>query len=216
MAPSTPSGDREARPRLIVIDGPGKGRSYTLTDAVFTVGRQEGSDLQILTAAVSRRHCEIHRREDGYELVDVGSARGTFVNSLPVGRHTLAHGDFLQISTTSLVFLHENRGRCVDGGAGRITGGQHRGGETEGWGVFSEAGPRLRHHPRFGGGEPCHAAPADLHRPRRRRRLHRVFAGRVRHRQRAGDAGLHRASPRADGPFCGGQLRHPVGDAAGK
>ncbi len=95
------------RPRLIVIDGPGKGQNYVLGAAVFTIGRQEANDLQILEAAVSRRHCEIHRQGDEYELRDVGSARGTFVNNVPVGRRTLAHGDFLQISTTSLVYLHE-------------------------------------------------------------------------------------------------------------
>ena len=101
------SGAPSTHPRLIVIDGPGKGQSVELGDAVFTIGRQEASDLQILTAAVSRRHCEIHRQGDAYELRDVGSARGSFVNGVPVGRQMLAHGDFLQISTTSLVFLHE-------------------------------------------------------------------------------------------------------------
>ncbi len=107
MERSTPSGEHAVRPRLIVIDGPGKGQSYVLGGAVFTIGRQEVNDLQILEVAVSRRHCEIHRHGDEYELRDVGSARGTFINNVPVGRHSLAHGDFVQISTTSLVFLHE-------------------------------------------------------------------------------------------------------------
>ena len=107
MERSTPAGEHALRPRLIVIDGPGRGQSYVLEGAVFTIGRQEANDLQILEAAVSRRHCEIHRQGDEYELRDMGSARGTFVNNVPVGRQTLAHGDFLQISITSLVFLHE-------------------------------------------------------------------------------------------------------------
>ncbi|MEM7586836.1 MAG: sigma 54-interacting transcriptional regulator [Acidobacteriota bacterium] len=107
MEQSTPAGEGTVRPRLIVIDGPGKGQRYVLEEAVFAIGRQDANDLQILESAVSRRHCEIHRQGDDYELRDVGSARGTFVNGVPVGSHTLAHGDFLQISTTSLVFLHE-------------------------------------------------------------------------------------------------------------
>ncbi len=95
------------QPKLVVVDGSGRGRSYPLEDEVFTIGRQDANDLQVLEAAVSRRHCEIHRLGDDYQLRDAGSARGTFVNGVPVNRHTLAHGDFLQISTTALVFLHE-------------------------------------------------------------------------------------------------------------
>lgn len=95
-------------PKLVVVDGPGKGRSYPLEDEVFAIGRQDTSDLQILEAAVSRRHCEIHRLgDDAYELRDAGSTHGTFVNGVPVRRHTLAHGDFLQLSTTALVFLYD-------------------------------------------------------------------------------------------------------------
>ena len=107
MRRPTPSGDHAARPRLIVIDGPGKGQSYALDESVFAIGRQETNDLQILTAAVSRRHCEIVRQGDEYALRDLGSARGTFVNRVPIGRQILAHGDFVQISTSSLVFMHE-------------------------------------------------------------------------------------------------------------
>ena len=95
------------RPKLVVVDGPGRGQSYPVEDEVFTIGRQDGNDLQVLEAAVSRRHCEIRRLEDAWELRDVGSARGTFVNGLPVSRHPLTHGDFLQVGATALVFLHE-------------------------------------------------------------------------------------------------------------
>lgn len=93
--------------KLIIVDGLGRGRSYLLEGEIFTIGRQDNSDLQVLDAAVSRRHCEIRRRGDAYELRDAGSTRGTFLNGVPVGRHMLAHGDFLQICTTALVFLHE-------------------------------------------------------------------------------------------------------------
>ncbi len=102
-------------PKLVVVSGPREGQSFVLDERtdVLTLGRQEGNDLQILEAAVSRRHGEIRRRKgedpDGsaFELVDLESSHGTFVNSVPVHRHQLAHGDFIQVGSTSLLFLSE-------------------------------------------------------------------------------------------------------------
>ncbi len=99
--------------KLVILDGPGKGDSYPLDGDVFIIGRQDDSDFQILEAAVSRRHCEIRRLGDTYELHDAGSTRGTFVNGVPVSRCSLGHGDFLQISTTALVFLYETPSRAT-------------------------------------------------------------------------------------------------------
>ena len=96
------------QPKLVVVDGPDRGQSYPLDGEVFTVGRQEVNDLQILAASVSRRHCTIHRQGDGWQLRDAGSAHGTFVNGVPVDQQDLAHGDFLQVGTAALVFLHES------------------------------------------------------------------------------------------------------------
>lgn len=102
--------DPKLAPKLVVVDGPEKGRSFTLDGESFTVGRQDGSDLQLLDAAVSRRHCEVRPGASGWELHDAGSAHGTFVNGIPVGRQLLTHGDYLQISRSVLLFLDVGEG----------------------------------------------------------------------------------------------------------
>ena len=114
-------------PKLVVVSGPKEGQTFVLDEQtdLLTLGRQEGNDLQILEASVSRRHGEIRRRKDegtegepAFELIDLESSHGTFVNSVPIHRHGLAHGDFIQIGSTSLLFLSESSLRAASLQAG--------------------------------------------------------------------------------------------------
>ncbi len=117
-------------PKLVVVSGPEEGRTLLLEQDVLSLGRQGDNDLQILEAAVSRRHCEIRRRVEGepgdegrrdgpvFELVDLESAHGTFVNSRPVRRHVLSHSDFIQVGSTSLLFLRDASSGVLPGTAG--------------------------------------------------------------------------------------------------
>ena len=108
------------QPTLVAVDGPDRGQRYALDGELFTIGRQATNDLQILAAAVSRRHCAIRREDGQWRLRDAGSAHGTFVNGVPIDQRQLAHGDFLQVGTAAFVFLHESisgHGSVEPGGA---------------------------------------------------------------------------------------------------
>ena len=94
-------------PRLVGVDGTAKGRSFLLSGDGLSIGRQESNDLQLREGAVSRRHCEIQLADGGFELRDLGSTQGTFVNRRPVERRRLVHGDLVQIGATVLLFLDE-------------------------------------------------------------------------------------------------------------
>src|SRR5207302_4722240 len=53
-------------------------------------------------------HCAIQQAGDRYELVDLDSHNGTFVNGVPVGRKFIDHGDTIRIGNSEFVFLtHE-------------------------------------------------------------------------------------------------------------
>ena len=54
---------------------------------------------------VSRRHAEFRRNDDGYEVVDVGSLNGTYVNREPRNSQELTNGDEIQIGKFRLVFI---------------------------------------------------------------------------------------------------------------
>jgi transcriptional regulator with AAA-type ATPase domain len=56
------------------------------------IGRSDRCDLALPSETVSRTHCVVERRTDGWWLVD-RSRNGTAVNDQSVERHLLAHGD---------------------------------------------------------------------------------------------------------------------------
>lgn len=68
-----------------------------------SIGRSKGSDIVIEDPTVSRNHCVLLRRRDGWFVSDVGSKSGTKVNSRPVhSRHRLSLDDEIQIGSTTL------------------------------------------------------------------------------------------------------------------
>ncbi|HVS37608.1 MAG TPA: ATP-binding protein [Gemmataceae bacterium] len=91
-------------PRLIVIKGADEGKQFELTGDRLTAGRDSSSKVRLCDTEVSRRHAEFVRSPEGYRLLDVGSANGTFVNGQSVRDVLLQPGDQLRIGQTILVF----------------------------------------------------------------------------------------------------------------
>ena len=94
--------------KLVVVSGPEEGRAFPLRGEAFAIGRQDGNDLQLLDAAVSRRHCEVRPAGQHYALRDLESSRGSFVNSVPVRLRPLHHGDVIQVGSTTLLYLSDS------------------------------------------------------------------------------------------------------------
>src|SRR5581483_6211206 len=57
------------------------------------VGRAVSSDCAIVDATVSRRHAELAVKDNGFELKDLGSSNGTFVNGVKVDAYFVTAGD---------------------------------------------------------------------------------------------------------------------------
>jgi hypothetical protein len=90
---------------LVVRHGPNEGSTYLLDRDVTTIGRHPDSDVFLDDITVSRRHVRIQRRDRSFELQDVGSLNGTYVNRRRVDRHPLKHRDDIQIGRYRLVFV---------------------------------------------------------------------------------------------------------------
>jgi ABC transport system ATP-binding/permease protein len=70
---------------------------------VLRIGRDPGNDLVVNDLLVSRRHAEYHPGVGGHEIIDLGSANGTYVNGRRItGRQPLAEGDIVGIGRYQL------------------------------------------------------------------------------------------------------------------
>lgn len=90
---------------LVVTRGPNSGSRYALDEPLVTAGRHPDSAIFLDDITVSRRHAEVRRVEGGYEVADVGSLNGTYLNRERVERGPLSDGDEVQIGTFKLLFL---------------------------------------------------------------------------------------------------------------
>lgn len=91
---------------LVVKRGPNAGSRFLLDQETTSAGRHPESDIFLDDVTVSRRHAEFRRDSEGrFEVVDVGSLNGTYVNREPKNTEVLATGDEVQIGKFRLVFL---------------------------------------------------------------------------------------------------------------
>jgi len=94
------------KPLLHVTRGPDSGRLFEVSLAsAVSVGRSGGNDIALHDAAVSGQHCRIRPSQSGgFELFDLQSTNGTWVNERRVARHALAPGDTIKVGETVMQF----------------------------------------------------------------------------------------------------------------
>lgn len=70
------------------------------------IGRDDQNDIVFADdLMVSRVHCEVVQNSDGkFDLIDLKSANGTYVNGLLIRRHRLEDGDTVSVGNHSMVF----------------------------------------------------------------------------------------------------------------
>lgn len=90
---------------MVVKRGPNAGSRFLLDQPTTAAGRHPDSDIFLDDVTVSRRHAEFRQESNDFQVVDVGSLNGTYVNREPVDSAVLANGDEVQIGKFRLVFL---------------------------------------------------------------------------------------------------------------
>lgn len=93
--------------RLDFILGPMANQTLALSEEVTTIGSVAGNTVVLADPAVSRKHAGIRKVNGAYELADLGSTNGIYVNGHKVPKKTLEPGDIIRVGNTEAVFKPE-------------------------------------------------------------------------------------------------------------
>lgn len=94
--------------RLVCLSGPDAGQEYELRNDKITIGRSASSHITLNDSYASRQHAEIHRVDNAYQVHDLRSKNGVYVNGRRLAEGStswLEDGDELQFASTRFRFL---------------------------------------------------------------------------------------------------------------
>ncbi|MFD3559212.1 FHA domain-containing protein [Streptomyces sp. NPDC058686] len=113
------------------------------------IGRSADNDLVVDDLIVSRRHAELRAQPDGtYEIVDLGSHNGTYLNGSSVSRARVSPGDIVGIGHSAFCLVGDTLQEFVDTGEVSL--------DVQGLAVTVDQGRKtLLDHVSFPVGEKC-------------------------------------------------------------
>ena len=90
---------------LIIHRGANRGERFLINSPETTIGRSSDNDVVLDDVTVSRKHANIRRSGERFELIDLGSLNGTYVNNNSIDRATLSSGDEVQFGKFHMLFV---------------------------------------------------------------------------------------------------------------
>lgn len=88
---------------LVFIAGPNTGRRYALSDGEYVIGRRSDCQIFVPDMRVSRQHARIRTNAGKWEIEDLGSNNGTWVNGARIaGAQPIRHGDEIAIASNRI------------------------------------------------------------------------------------------------------------------
>jgi two-component system, NtrC family, response regulator HydG len=89
---------------LVGTGGPCQGKLVPLGEAEVSIGRDGANSIPIDDLSASRRHCVIRPAGEGFQLTDLQSRNGTFVNGNPVRECLLEDNDEIRLGSSVFLF----------------------------------------------------------------------------------------------------------------
>ncbi|MCQ2560155.1 MAG: FHA domain-containing protein, partial [Clostridia bacterium] len=82
---------------LQVQNGKHRGQSFALNKLTMIIGRRGNSDIVLEDETISRRHCQLEMDNEVWQLTDLDSRNGTYVNGVRIRVHDVKVGDSLKL-----------------------------------------------------------------------------------------------------------------------
>jgi ABC-type cobalamin/Fe3+-siderophores transport system ATPase subunit len=118
-APGPPAGPHDFAPQEPAVRTPSARDTtvHIVTSSRLTIGRLPDNDVVVDDLLVSRRHAVLERRPDGgWDLVDLGSGNGTFVNGVRTQRAGVTPADVIGVGRALLRLQGDRLVAIVDSG----------------------------------------------------------------------------------------------------
>ncbi len=81
-------------------------QDYRLVKDKVFIGKDPSCDIVVDDEYASKLHAAIYFKEGSFEIDDLNSTNGTFVNGKKVDRQELADGDVIKVGRTEFLFKH--------------------------------------------------------------------------------------------------------------
>jgi len=105
-------------PTLTVLKGRRFDRELDFEKDNFFIGREEGNDLVLEDASISRVHAKFMHDASGWSIVDLNSTNGVYINNAKVKEMPIKSGDVIVLGEYTFIV----RGMAVEGGAQEAPG----------------------------------------------------------------------------------------------
>ena len=89
-------------PKAFLIIGGSK--LFSIEKPIIRIGRSLDNDLALDFPQISRKHAELHYSQGYFEIIDLGSMGGTFVNGERITDKKMRKGDVITLVNLHLVF----------------------------------------------------------------------------------------------------------------
>jgi phosphoserine phosphatase RsbU/P len=95
-----------ARKAVLTYSNAEGAHTFTLDGPTVSIGRSPDQDLVLTDTFVSRRHALLRQTALGFEVEDLASSHGTYLNGAPVRTALLRSGDVLQFGSPGSMKVH--------------------------------------------------------------------------------------------------------------
>ncbi len=91
------------RPYLLAIGGPASGQMFNLPDKIVTLGRSHQATITLVDDGISRKHAQIAPKALSWELKDLNSTNGVYLNGERTKEALLEDGDQIRIGSNTIL-----------------------------------------------------------------------------------------------------------------